>query len=197
MDAERARLNAVLRQMPAGIIIADAPSGRLISGNEQVEKILRQPFIACKDLAAWKAYTGFHADGRPYAPEEWPLARTRYTEYYLHTDGGLDTALPQPSEPTRYAFDPSDRGATHAFDGHVRNAIKGATRTPKPIVRRIDSFRERSSAAEATIASLSTVPHREPPVANDFCRTLGPAVPACVLWTILGHDSSSPEVDTR
>ncbi len=76
MDAERARLNALLSQMPAGVVIAEAPSGKLIAGNEQVEKILHQPFIACQDLAAWKAYTGFHADGRRYTPEEWPLARS-------------------------------------------------------------------------------------------------------------------------
>ncbi len=74
--SERARLHAVLQQMPAGVIIAEAPSGKLVLGNDQVEQIWRHPFIASKDMAGWDAYRGFHASGDPYAPEEWPLARS-------------------------------------------------------------------------------------------------------------------------
>ena len=41
--------------------------------------------------------------------QEWPLARTRYTEYYLHGDG---TLAPEPpaagAEPVRYRYDPAD-----------------------------------------------------------------------------------------
>ena len=37
---------------------------------------------------------------------EWPLARTQYTEYYLHADGTLTPGLPEPSRPTGYTFDP-------------------------------------------------------------------------------------------
>lgn len=37
---------------------------------------------------------------------KWPLARTCYTNYYLHQGGRLDTELPKPSEPTCYTFDP-------------------------------------------------------------------------------------------
>src|SRR5882724_9424289 len=44
LAAERAKLEEVLRQMPCGVMIADAPSGTLLLANKQVEGILRQPF---------------------------------------------------------------------------------------------------------------------------------------------------------
>lgn len=50
LEAERARLEAVLRQMPSGVIIAEAPSGKLVLGNEQVERIWRHPFRPAADI---------------------------------------------------------------------------------------------------------------------------------------------------
>ena len=41
LEHDRALLEAVLRQMPAGVMVAEAPSGRLILGNEQMTRILR------------------------------------------------------------------------------------------------------------------------------------------------------------
>ncbi|HEV8672973.1 MAG TPA: GAF domain-containing protein [Methylomirabilota bacterium] len=75
-QSERARLDTVLRQMPAGVVIAEAPSGRLILGNAQVEEIWRAAFTPASELEDWVRYLGFHPDGRPYRPEEWPLARS-------------------------------------------------------------------------------------------------------------------------
>lgn len=40
--------------------------------------------------------------------QEWPLPGTRYTPYYLHAGGGLDTTAPGSAEPTRYTYDPRD-----------------------------------------------------------------------------------------
>jgi len=75
IELERELLEAVLRQMPAGVMIAEAPSGRLILGNDQVEAIWRHPFLAAAEVGDYDAYRGFHHDGRPYEPSEWPLAR--------------------------------------------------------------------------------------------------------------------------
>src|SRR2546425_3707460 len=41
---ERRKLEEVLRQMPCGVMIAEAPSGKLILTNKQAEDILRHPF---------------------------------------------------------------------------------------------------------------------------------------------------------
>jgi putative CocE/NonD family hydrolase len=39
---------------------------------------------------------------------EWPLARTRWTSYYLRADGRLTTDTPGDESPDRYIYDPSD-----------------------------------------------------------------------------------------
>lgn len=75
LKAERRRLETVLRQLPEGVIIAEAPSGELILGNEQVNRIWRQDFLASQSVHEYGRYKGFHPDGRPYLSHEWPLAR--------------------------------------------------------------------------------------------------------------------------
>ncbi|MDX2096983.1 MAG: PAS domain S-box protein [Leptolyngbyaceae cyanobacterium bins.59] len=76
LETERARLKAVLWQMPAGVIIAEAPSGKVVLGNEQVHQILRQPFTPAEGLQDHNRYEGFHPDGQVYRLEDWPLSRS-------------------------------------------------------------------------------------------------------------------------
>ncbi|HEY6744087.1 MAG TPA: GAF domain-containing protein, partial [Mycobacteriales bacterium] len=77
---ERERLAAVLSRLPVGVIIADAPAGRLVMGNAAVERIWRHPFLASAEVGEYDAYHGFHpGTGRRYRPEEWPLARSLST----------------------------------------------------------------------------------------------------------------------
>jgi PAS domain S-box-containing protein len=76
IEAERARLATVLDQLPAGVILAEAPSGRLLMGNRRLESIIGLPFIPAEGISEYSLYPGFHLDGRPYMPEEWPLARS-------------------------------------------------------------------------------------------------------------------------
>jgi putative CocE/NonD family hydrolase len=50
-----------------------------------------------------------HHGGRWRDEHEWPLARTRFTPYYLHEDGGLRIDAPTVRESsTTFAFDPSN-----------------------------------------------------------------------------------------
>jgi len=79
IEAERSRLAAVLDQLPAGVILSEAPNGRLVMGNRRVEEIIGMPFIQAEHVGEYSAYPGFHPDGRPYLPEEWPLARSLLT----------------------------------------------------------------------------------------------------------------------
>jgi PAS domain S-box-containing protein len=75
LKTERAFLETVLQQMPAAVIIADAPSGRLRMGNDRVEQIWGGPFRASRNIAEYEQWVGFHPDGSPYQAEEWPMAR--------------------------------------------------------------------------------------------------------------------------
>lgn len=86
LQIERTRLEAVLQQMPVGVIIAQAPGGKLVMGNGQIENILRQPFLPSSEINAYNEYQGFHPDGRPYAPDEWPLARALTTGETVHAE---------------------------------------------------------------------------------------------------------------
>ncbi|MEX2584334.1 MAG: ATP-binding protein [Gemmatimonadota bacterium] len=82
-EAVSARLEAVLQQMPSGVILAEAPSGRLLLGNQQVERIWRFPFLTSGTTGEYDRYPGFHPDGRQYRMEEWPIARSLKGELVL------------------------------------------------------------------------------------------------------------------
>ena len=75
LAAQSALLETVLQQLPVGVVIAE-PGGRLVLGNAAVEAIWGHPFVPSESIPEYGAYQGFHPDGRPYAPEEWPLARS-------------------------------------------------------------------------------------------------------------------------
>ncbi len=68
-------LEAVLRQMPSGVVIADAPTGRLILGNDQMESIFGLGHSNAVNIFDAQ-YKFFRRDGSPYLPEEWPLSRS-------------------------------------------------------------------------------------------------------------------------
>ncbi|WP_170263405.1 HWE histidine kinase domain-containing protein [Blastochloris sulfoviridis] len=75
LDLGRAHLEGVVRAMPIGVIVAEAPSGRLVLANDQVGRILRAPADPSGGIDAYSNLVGLHPDGRRLAPEEWPLAR--------------------------------------------------------------------------------------------------------------------------
>ncbi|NMO19856.1 PAS domain S-box protein [Pyxidicoccus fallax] len=72
---ERSILQAVLQQLPHSVYIAEAPSGKLYLANAQAEAQIRGPAQPARNMEEYRAYPGFHADGRPYEPHEWPLPR--------------------------------------------------------------------------------------------------------------------------
>jgi len=77
--AERTLAHSVQQQMPVGVIVADVPSGRLVSVNAQMTEIFRNSFNPAPDLKSYHELVGFHADGTPYTALDWPLARTVIT----------------------------------------------------------------------------------------------------------------------
>jgi PAS domain S-box-containing protein len=77
--AERTLAHAVQQQMPVGVMVAEIPSGRLVSVNAQMTEIFRTSFKPVADLKSYDELVGFHQDGTPYTALEWPLARTVIT----------------------------------------------------------------------------------------------------------------------
>jgi len=76
LEAQRRLLEVVIRQMPAAVVIAEALSGQIVLMNDEVERLWRQPTRSEEGILHYSRYKGFHADGRPYWLEEWPLARS-------------------------------------------------------------------------------------------------------------------------
>ncbi|HEX3843934.1 MAG TPA: chemotaxis protein CheB, partial [Steroidobacteraceae bacterium] len=101
--AAQERLQAVIEQMPAAVLMAETAAGKLLLANRQAATLFNQqfplPFIGHNWTATYSAFRGFHADGRPYEPQEWPLARTLATGEGVR-DEELDFARPDGSRGT-------------------------------------------------------------------------------------------------
>ena len=82
-------------------MLAEAPSGRLILGNAQVERIWGRPFVISSEEEGYRSYPGFRPeDGRPLGPDESPLARALAGETieaeeigFVRPDGSRGTML--------------------------------------------------------------------------------------------------------
>jgi signal transduction histidine kinase len=75
LEAERARLATVLDNIPVGVLLAQAPSGRIIFRNRSVTQLSGVEDEPAPDISGYGRLTGFRLDGSAYTPQEWPLAR--------------------------------------------------------------------------------------------------------------------------
>jgi PAS domain S-box-containing protein len=75
LEAQSNRFETTIRNLPSGVIVAEAPSGRTMIVNEAVDRILGTAG-APADLIWDRVLEGFRPDGTPYGPYDWPLART-------------------------------------------------------------------------------------------------------------------------
>lgn len=78
-DAERARLETVLRRMPLGVILAEIPEGRVLYANEAARRIRPLLLEADGDLEDGRI-RGYRTDGTEIAPGDWPLRRAMLGE---------------------------------------------------------------------------------------------------------------------
>ncbi len=76
IEAERNRLRQILEQLPIGVYIAEAPSGRPIFCNHEAESLLRHPLLASEDYRGYAKHGALREDGSPYRAEDYPLARS-------------------------------------------------------------------------------------------------------------------------
>jgi PAS domain S-box-containing protein len=93
LAAKQAMLEAVLRQLPMGVVIAEAPSGRLVMGNEEIDRIFGHGFRPSESIGEYGDWVAYHADGRRVEAHEWPLSRALQNGM---VEGPDDYLVPRP-----------------------------------------------------------------------------------------------------
>jgi PAS domain S-box-containing protein len=73
LQRSEAMLRSMVEQMPSGVTVRDAGTGAVILANTRAREIAGALVPEPGDFAR---YRGFHADGRRYRSEEWPLFRS-------------------------------------------------------------------------------------------------------------------------
>ena len=73
-EVARGRLQAIVDTVPVGILLAEAPSGRLVDRNRRMDDIVGAPGARTKTLEDYSRWRAFHADGRRVEAAEYPLA---------------------------------------------------------------------------------------------------------------------------
>lgn len=75
LEHKQAFLHTIIGQAPTGMIIAEAPSGKVVLYNQEAARILGHGLQGCMNYTEYAAYGAIHTDGTPYRAEEYPLAR--------------------------------------------------------------------------------------------------------------------------
>ena len=75
LRASEAQLKAVFDAVPLGLVLAEAPSGRLVGGNAQVEGMFGHPLLPTPGIESYGAWDCYHSDGRRVEAHEYPLSR--------------------------------------------------------------------------------------------------------------------------
>ena len=73
-----AEMRTILDTVPVGLMIAEAPSGRVVGRNRCLDEMIGRADTAggeAQSAAGYTVYTAVHADGRPVEPHEYPLAQ--------------------------------------------------------------------------------------------------------------------------
>jgi PAS domain S-box-containing protein len=79
LTRERSLFEAVLRNMPSGVVVGELPSLRIVLGNEQIARIWRRPLADIQSESRYDTFTARTLDGRPFTREHWPLPRLAAT----------------------------------------------------------------------------------------------------------------------
>jgi PAS domain S-box-containing protein len=111
LETGRARLNAIIEHIPAGVILAEAPGGRIVMANPQLEKILGRPMVLSPDIESYREWLAYDVNERPVEGHESVLARTLRgeivtgKEILYHRGDGVDAWIRVGGAPIRDAND--------------------------------------------------------------------------------------------
>ncbi|HJV67405.1 MAG TPA: PAS domain S-box protein [Geomonas sp.] len=88
---ERVRFETVVRQMPVGVIIVEAPTGRLLYDNEESKRILRQEVGEVVGLMDYHRWQLFRPDGSRLPVDEYPIVRAMKGESVVREEIGFQS----------------------------------------------------------------------------------------------------------
>lgn len=70
-------LKSIIDQMPSGVVVAEAPSGKLIISNRELKNIFGNFPKSTSRIKQYEKWEAYHLDtGKRYESYEWPLARS-------------------------------------------------------------------------------------------------------------------------
>ncbi|MBX9701187.1 MAG: PAS domain S-box protein [Acetobacteraceae bacterium] len=75
LRAGEARLQAVLDHVPVGVVLAEAPSGRIVLTNRRLAEMLAVPAVRAETVEGYASYPVYDGEGRPVPPEARAIAR--------------------------------------------------------------------------------------------------------------------------
>jgi PAS domain S-box-containing protein len=76
VKSERDRLWQILEQMPIGVGISEAPSGRVLFNNREATRLLRRPLGFTEDYRGYTQFGALYDDGTSYRAEDYPQVRS-------------------------------------------------------------------------------------------------------------------------
>jgi PAS domain S-box-containing protein len=157
LDDEKNRLQAVLTNVPVGILFAET-SGRIVSGNPQVERILRHPLLETETVSDHAEWVAYHPDGRRVEGAEYPLPRAMASgepvegEDYLYQRGdGTCGWIQLSAAPIRDRDGKVAAGVVSIVD------IDRQKRTEEELRRSEAAVRENASQLEAIANSIDPI----------------------------------------
>ncbi|MFB2935047.1 PAS domain S-box protein [Aerosakkonemataceae cyanobacterium BLCC-F154] len=78
-QCQKELLEVILQQLPAGVILAEAPSGKVVFGNQRTEEMFGHSFFYSENVEEYSEWKLLYADGSLYPAREMPLARSLIT----------------------------------------------------------------------------------------------------------------------
>jgi PAS domain S-box-containing protein len=76
LSSKSAFLETVFEQMPAGVFIAEAPTGKIIFANKRVNEIVGQPLFPMSNVQDLLNVSALRDDGKPFGADDRPVIRS-------------------------------------------------------------------------------------------------------------------------
>ena len=157
-------LRSLLEQAPTGLVVAEAPTGRIIVLNEEAKRILGQE--RSQTARAEYGFDGMiHVDGTPYGPGEHPLARALAGEIVrdeavrYRRDDGTVARLAVSASPVRSSGGQTIGAVSTFLDVTERYLLETRVRTrlERLIEERVQLANEQASELDRLHASLRDI----------------------------------------